>query len=307
MLTRGVGDTATGYVDYKLWYRLTGDGGETWDALRPLVVEGDEFSPAHPNPYVWIGKNGFCYASIPPMLRMSNGEVLLPFYFAPLDEDGSYYNPINAYTFGYVACLIGRWNDAGDEIIWRAGDAVEISERKSSRGFSEAAVIELSEPGHLLMALRGSNAPDPWGDMPAVKWRSLSTDFGRTWSEPEPFTYEDGAAFMSPSTCSAFHRSSATGKVYWIGNISRVMPQGNGPRYPLIIAELDEETLSLRRGSVTLIDDRGPDDPAELQLSNFKVLEQPDTGRLLVYLSRFMPQHPDHADAGSHTYVIEVE
>jgi hypothetical protein len=307
MLTRGVGDTATGYVDYKLWYRVTTDGGETWDDLRPVVVEGEEFSPAHPNPFVWIGKNGYCYASIPPMLQMSNGEVLMPFYFAPLDEDGGYYNPINAYTFGYVACLIGGWNEAGDDVIWDCSESVEISERKSSRGFSEAAITELSEPGHLLMALRGSNAPDPWGNIPAVKWRSLSTDYGRTWSEPEPFTYEDGAAFMSPSTCSAFHRSSKTGKVYWIGNISRVLPQGNSPRYPLVIAELDEETLSLRRDTVTIIDDRGPDDPSDLQLSNFKVLEQPETGRLLVYLSRWMRDQPDHPDEGPHTYVIEVD
>lgn len=111
---------------------------------------------------------------------------------------------------------------------------------------------------------------------------------------------------MSPSTCSAFHRSSATGKVYWIGNISRVMPQGNSPRYPLVIAELDEETLSLRRDTVTVIDDRGPDDPSDLQLSNFKVLEQPETGRILVYLSRWMRDQPDHPDEGPHTYVIEV-
>lgn len=308
MLTRGVGDTATGYVDYKVWYRVTTDGGQTWTDLKPLVDEREGFTPAHPNPYVWIGRNGFCYASIPPLLKLSNGEILLPFYYAPIDEAGNYYNPLNAYTFGYVACAIGRWNEAGDDIIWTTGEPVEISERKSARGFSEAAVIELSQPGHVLMVLRGSNAPDPWGDMPAVKWRSLSTDYGRTWSDPEVFTYADSERFMSPSACSAFTRSSETGKVYWIGNIARTLPQGNAPRYPLIIAELDEETLGLRRETVTIIDDRGPDDPPELQLSNFKVLEDPHDGHILVYLSRYMAEgHRDSPGYGAHTYVIDVK
>ena len=37
-------------------------------------------------------------------------------------------------------------------------------------------------------------------------------------------------------------------------------PHGNSPRYPLIIAELDEEKLGLHRPSVTIIDDRAADD-----------------------------------------------
>ncbi len=308
MLTRGVGDTATGYVDYKMWYRVTTDGGETWSELRPLVAEGDEFSPMHPNPYVWIGRNGFCYASIPPLLRMSNGEILMPFYFAPVDEEGNYYNPLNAYTFGYVAVAIGRWNEAGDDLIWTVSDAITISERQSARGFSECAVIELSEPGHILMVMRGSNRPDPWGDMPPVKWRTLSTDYGRTWSEPEPFTYSDGAPFMSPSSCSAFIRSAVTGKVYWVGNISRIIPDGNSPRYPLVIAELDEETLGLRRETVTIVDDRGPNDPPELQLSNFKLIEDPATGHILILFDRYVSaEHRDNPDAGAHTYIISVQ
>ncbi|MGC9318299.1 MAG: sialidase family protein [Armatimonadota bacterium] len=307
MLTRGIGDTATGYVDYKLWYRVTTNGGETWDDLRPLVDEGEQFSPMHPNPYVWIGKNGFCYASIPPMLKMSNGEILMPYYYAPIDEDGQYYNPLGAYTFGYVAAEIGRWDQAGDDLIWTSSEPVEISERRSARGFSEAAVIELSTPGHILMVLRGSNQPDPFGDIPPVKWRSLSTDYGRTWSEPEPFTYADGTQFMSPSSCSAFIRSSETGRAYWVGNISRTLPRGNAPRYPLIIGELDEETLGLRRATVTIIDDLRPEDPPSLQLSNFRLFEDPETKHILVYLSRYMPEeHRDNPGYGAHTYIMDV-
>ncbi|MCD6359394.1 MAG: exo-alpha-sialidase [Armatimonadetes bacterium] len=306
MLTRGVGDTATGYVDYKLWYRLSVDGGETWDELRPMVEEGEEFSPAHPNRHVWIGRNGFCYAAIPPFLLLSNGEFLLPFYFAPLDESGAYYNPLNAYTFGYIAVARGRWNDAGDDVVWRVSDAVTISPELSSRGMDECAIIELSQPGRVLMVIRGSNQPNTGTQQP-VKWRSLSEDYGRTWSEPEPFTYADGSKFMSPSACSALIRSSVTGKVYWLGNISRVPPVGNSPRYPLVMAELDEQSLGLKRETVTILDDRGPEDSPDLQLSNFKLLEDPATGHIVITLNRLMPSRENSGPTGgAHSYIVEV-
>lgn len=306
-LTRGTDDTGPGFIDYKLWYHVSTDGGKTYDKERPLVVSGEGYSPAHPNPYVWIGKNSFCYASVPPFLTMSNGEALLPIYYAPLDEKGNYYNPVNAFTFTFVAALIGTWNAAGDDVVWEMSDDVRCTPEQSSRGTNECAVIELSKPGHILIVIRGSNLPNPKGVIPAVKWKSLSTDYGRTWSKISPLTYSDGEEFLSPSSCSSFIRSSRTGKVYWIGNISRTLPRGNPPRYPLIIAELDEKRLALRRKTVTIIDDRGPTDPPELQLSNFGLIEHPTTGHIIVKLGRYMAaEHADHPDAGTHTYVIEV-
>ena len=111
--------------------------------------------------------------------------------------------------------------------------------------------------------------------------------------------------FLSPSSCSSFIRNSTAGKVYWIGNISRVAPSGNSPRYPLIIAELDEEKLGLRRQRVTFIDDRAADDPPELQLSNFSLVEDTATGHIVLTMDRHMSaQHPRR---GRHTYVIEVK
>ena len=156
------------------------------------------------------------------------------------------------------------------------------------------------------MVTRGSNLPNPTGKLPAIKWKTRSTDYGKTWSAYTPFTFADGEEFWSPSSCSSFIRSSKTGKVYWIGNISRTLPRGNSPRYPLVIAELDEETLSLRRETLTIIDDRQPNDPPDLQLSNFNIVEEPETGLLVVYMGRYMSQQ-DHPGAGTHTYVIEVK
>ena len=107
---------------------------------------------------------------------------------------------------------------------------------------------------------------------------------------------------------SSFIRSSRTGKVYWVGNISRFLPRGNHPRYPLIIAELDEEMLGLRRETVTIIDDREPDDPADVQFSNFGVVEDPPTGHIVLHMNRYMStDYSELPGYGRHSYVIEVK
>ena len=109
---------------------------------------------------------------------------------------------------------------------------------------------------------------------------------------------------MLPTSQCSLLRSSKTGKVYWIGNISRLRPRGGWPRYPLCIAELDEATLGLRRETVTVIDDRGREDSSDLQLSNFGFVEDPATGHIVVMLDR-MRGGPG-AEGGA-TYEIEVK
>ena len=308
MLTRGVGDTATGFMDYKMWYRVSTDGGHTYGELRPIVQQGEPYSPMHPIEYVHVGKNSFCYATIPGiMLKLTNGQIFFPCYYAPLDAEGNYYNPLNAYTFSWVCGIIGTWNETGDDLTWDVSKPVVIQADQSSRGADECAVVELAGiPGHLLMVIRGSNEPNPTGKIPAGKWKTLSTDYGKTWSKCESFTFDDGKPFLSPSSCCSFIRSSRTGKCYWVGNISRTLPRGNWPRYPLVIGELDEEKLALRRNTVTIIDDRTPDDPADLQLSNYGLLEDEKTGEIILHVNRWVPGG-EAPGAGPHTYVIRVE
>ena len=151
------------------------------------------------------------------------------------------------------------------------------------------------------MVTRGSNQPFK-GTQKAWKWKTLSTDYGKTWSEYTQFTYDDGGGFFSPSSMSNFIRSSRTGKAYWIGNISRTRPIGNSPRYPLVIAELDEKQLAIRRHTVTIVDDRGPDDGSAYQLSNMFNVEDPRTGNIVVTLQRYGGN-----PGGRYEYVIEVQ
>jgi hypothetical protein len=103
-------------------------------------------------------------------------------------------------------------------------------------------------------------------------------------------------------------RHSVTGKLYWLGNISATPPQGNSPRYPLVIAEIDEEKVALRRDTVTSIDDREPGQ-GDIQFSNFSLLEDRETHRLELYLTTY-GQEPDPADwatADCYRYYLELK
>jgi hypothetical protein len=288
-ITRGIGDTATGFMDYKLWYCVSTDGGKTYDRERPLVQRGAAYSAQHPNRYVWIGKNGFVFATLQPYLvRMSNGQVFVPCYYAPLDKKGNYYNPNNLPCNSNVFGLIGTWDSARNDLDWEVTDPIALPPRQSSGGLSESGVIELRDkPGQLLMVIRAGNEGDRTGKVPCWKWKTLSSDYGKTWSKLTPFTFNDDARFWSPTSQAMFIRSSRTGTAYWIGNISRSRPRGGSPRYPLVIAELDEAKLGLRAETVTIIDDRGPGDGSDMQLSNFSFMEDAQTGHILVTLYRY--------------------
>jgi len=88
--------------------------------------------------------------------RMSNGEVLLPVY----DEGAS--------SAGFMVA-------DKDMKSWQAFPANHDDWLRSPHGSIQPSVVEL-EPGHLLAYLRTGD-----GDV----FRSQSTDYGRTWSQPE--------------------------------------------------------------------------------------------------------------------------
>ena len=85
--------------------------------------------------------------------------------------------------------------------------------------------------------------------------------------------YDDGSSFYSPSSYHRMIRHSMSGKLYWIGNISAAPPSGNSPRYPLVIAEVDETIPALKKSTVTVIDDKQPGQTDAIQFSNFSLLE----------------------------------
>jgi len=204
--------------------------------------------------------------------------------------DGTAYYPL-------VCQPEGRTHTSGGVVLMRRDPATGawspstrqyISPELSSRGLLEPDVAVL-ENGHLLVVMRGSNTETT----PGRKWMTVSTDGGKTLSPVEEFRYDDGSSFYSPSSIHTFVRSGKNGRLYWLANIVDQPPKGNGPRYPLYIAEIAEDEVAVRRDSLALVDRREESDPEELQLSNFSVIEDRESLDIEIYLTR-IGEVPDH-------------
>ncbi|MCX6993254.1 MAG: sialidase family protein [Kiritimatiellaeota bacterium] len=306
LLCPGVNDTPTA-GHYKIWCRVSQDGGKTFGDLKPVVQQGKQYNPAHPLDGVWADKNGANVDDTRPIVRATNGEIMVPITSSVLDKDGLPENPLNAYGFAYAGVLIGQWLKDGSDLTWNYS-RVGIDAQLSSRGLSEPTLVELKRKGEFMLVARGSNdrgickyeafpggrykyswtgSRDKKTAVAGHKWVSFSKDYCRTWSEPVLFTYSDGTAFFSPSACSTLIRSRKNGRLYWIGNICPENPDGNCPRYPLIIGQVDEKNCGLIKESVLVLDTLNPAyDTPKTELSNFHVYEDPQTGNICVELGR---------------------
>ena len=204
--------------------------------------------------------------------------------------------------------FLGRWNADRQDYDWTPGAQVEISPDHSARGLMEPEVAELAD-GRLLVVWRGST--HGWdgsvAKLPGRKFSSISSDGGQTLTAPAVWKYDDDSDFYSPSSIHRMIRHSVTGKLYWIGNISPTPPRGNSPRYPLVIAEVDEDKAALRKGTVTVIDDRQPGQ-GDIQFSNFSLLEDRETHRFELHLTTYgeEPVPADWATADNYKYVLEI-
>ena len=78
----------------------------------------------------------------------------------------------------------------------------------------------------------------------------------------------------------------SNGKRYFLGNIFEQNPQGNAPRYPLVLGEIDPSSLLLVRDSVFEIDTLQDCDHPTLALSNFSAHEDRYDGSLLLHCTR---------------------
>ena len=94
-----------------------------------------------------------------------------------------------------------------------------------------------------------------------------------------------------------------------VGNITPGAPKGNDPRYPLVIAEVDEEKAALKKSTVTVIDDRAEGQGENIQFSNFSLLENRETQALELWLTTYGQEvDPDDgytADSYKYTLVLE--
>jgi hypothetical protein len=251
-------------------------------------------------PNVWTGKNCIMTGDntcIP--IAAPGGRILLPAQLSIAAPDGSLYNPGGGYTWTESALLHGRWR--GDALEWGMSDRIAGTTDVTTRGMVEPTIAFL-EGVKLMMVLRGSNDKKP--ELPSYKWFCLSSDGGMTWSKPEPWVYDDGTHFFSPSACSQLLEHS-TGRLFWLGNINPVNPRGNRPRYPFVIGEVDRRTGRLRRASVRTVDTRQPGESDQLTLSNFYAREDRATKEVCVHLTRLFAL-PDGWEGDGSLYRIGV-
>ena len=293
------------------FYRISADEGLTWDDLRLLRYEdGPDFDSDNWGDPKFFRTNEMYIGGA---AILSNGSVAISatvpvLYRNKEDEKVKSVFP-NTYRDGCVAgamCFAGRWNKARRDYDWRTSKPVFLPRRVSTRGLVELDLSELTN-GNLLLIMRGSNTGLDPVKCPGRKWFSVSRDGGLTWSEVRDIRYDTGEELYSPASISKTIRSSKTGKLYWIGNIPSVPPDGNSPRYPLQIVEIDEERPSFRKDTVTVIDDRVPErDSEHLQLSNFSLLEDRETQKMELYLTRLGERGggPDVWTADAYKYTL---
>jgi len=284
--------------------RYSRDMGRTWSAPQQLRYEdGAAFDPREPKKAAFLDHNeGYFGSNL--LVRKDGTPVHV---LAHCNAPGDPRNNQRPWRMGSVLYL-GRWDVDRKDYDWTPGARVEISPEHSARGLMEPEVAELAG-GRLLVVWRGST--HGWdgsvAKLPGRKFFSLSSDGGRTLSPPEVWKYDDGSDFYSPSSIHRMIRHSVTGKLYWLGNICSTPPSGNSPRYPLVIAEVDEIRAALKKGTVTAIDDRQPGH-GDIQFSNFSLLEDRETHLLELQLTTYgqEPSPADWATADNYRYFLKL-
>lgn len=297
-------DPLEGMKQWTVFYSASMDGGLTWYLDEQIIQKGAEFSPTHPLPGVQTGRTCVMIgdtASAP--LILDDGTILLPVILTPTGPDGHYFNPGGGYTYTDAAVLHGRWAADGRHLEWELSQLVKADPALSTRGMDEPTLAMLAD-GRLLMVLRGSNDKKP--ALPGRRWVAYSSDRGRTWTKPMPWTYVGGGEFFSPSSCSQLLTHSS-GRIFWLGNITGQNPVGNRPRFPFVVGEVDRQTGLLRQESVRTVDDRTPDDSPDLSLSNFSAHEDRTNGEIVLHLSRlFQHSKGEVRDWTSDAYVYHI-
>ena len=275
------------------YYRLSRDYGKTWSAPKQFKYEdGPDFDPKDPHNPAFIAVNQGHLGNT--IIQHSNGTLIHPLMLANAPDDPD--NATRPWKMGSL-CMVGRWNPSMEDYDWKAGKRVQISPEVSGRGLLEPEAAELADERVLVVYRTNS------GHM----YHSVSSDGGLTLSNPAELKYDDGTSFHAPSAYHRMLRHSQTGKLYWFGNISATKPDGNTPRYPLVIAEVDETIPALKKKTVSVIDDRRPDQPGGIQLSNFQVIEDRESHQLELYLTIYGEDATNAYHANAYKYIAKLK
>ncbi len=290
-------------------------------ALRQIWTEGGP-SPLSDHVYFRIrhpdGKSFYQMVKYEDGTEFNRDDPLNPEYFYKnnsyegnnliFDDNGDFFQPVIVSTVkccemlgidpedvcpshvgGSLIVVHGVWN--GEKYDLHYSRPAVISDLFSSRGVMEPSIAKLKS-GRLLVVFRVSNYQNAaWGTRiengtPSFKWYTYSDDGGKTFVNPMPWHYDDGEVIYSSSSIGHLVRSEKNGKLYWIGNITGHEIRGNDPRWPLQIVEVDETYGTAKKETCTLIDTRREGEGVNLELSNFAIHQNRETGDIELFLTK---------------------
>ncbi len=266
------------------FYRLSHDGGLTWSDKRPFIQDGPEFNEKdYSERHNSMG--GFIqFGEVPPYLTDKDEALILPFQGR---------SQVNSDTEGSIQAgrFFGEWDESARDYRWKvAGGYVP--------GGGCEQTIERLKDGRLLNILRVQGEIEPYYFDLRYRPFSISDDDGKNWSKPSPLKWDDGEHIVSPRSWSRLIRATS-GKLYWIANILPDLDKLNeniiaqlkhtgraDPRYPLVMAEVDEVSLTLKRDTETVIIDREPGETEYVRFSNFFCYNDRKSGEIVLYLMK---------------------
>lgn len=269
------------------YQQISSDAGTTWGPRQPLDFD----------------ERVLCYYTI---TRLQNGRLL---WFTTenrpeLSTDPTLYN---SELFFVVKTWIGDWRPDLSGIDWEPVATLRVEPRMGLQGLDEPSACQLRD-GRIFALFRqcGSLPSQEELGFPNVKLYSVSEDEGRTWSEPEPLTYQDDKYVNTSVSFSSAFCSAKNGRVYVILNILNRPFEGCNPRSTLHIAEVDTESFSVKRDTITIIDELQGEHDYHTGYSNWEMLEDRDTRNMLLFMKLENGPVYDGYDWNLYRYEIEL-